>query len=368
MVKIYSVPSHQTETRTSGVDYARIFQPLKYLNGYKEFTATIFDIHKYTKMTIPQRKKYWIDNGNNFDIFFLNYTVLDWGYAIMATSFAQNNKPIVFDIDDSIWDIRPDNPTYYDYNANNQKFKHVIDDIINAADYVTTTSGYLRNIIVNNTKRGHDDIAVIPNYIDLDRYRFTFEPKEDNTITILHYGSTTHFNDLLQAPFRLGLQRIMDEYPNVMFITIGAFMSEYKYLFGRRYENYFGHEDIYKWIDTKFPEYMQTADIFVSPVEPDRYNKAKSYIKYLEASSTKCPGVYQDIYQYQEIVEDGVNGYLAASEDDWYNKIKKLIDSVELRRTIGENAYKTAQANQMKNHVDKYADVFRKALDKKKIT
>jgi glycosyltransferase involved in cell wall biosynthesis len=38
----------------------------------------------------------------------------------------------------------------------------------------------------------------------------------------------------------------------------------------------------------------------------------------------------------REIVEEGKNGYLASSEDEWFAKLDKLIRDAALRRKLGK--------------------------------
>jgi glycosyltransferase involved in cell wall biosynthesis len=42
-----------------------------------------------------------------------------------------------------------------------------------------------------------------------------------------------------------------------------------------------------------------------------------------------------------EVVEDGVNGFLAATPDEWTDKLERLIVDRELRRRMGEVARAT---------------------------
>ncbi len=41
---------------------------------------------------------------------------------------------------------------------------------------------------------------------------------------------------------------------------------------------------------------------------------------------------------YNGIVKDGYNGFLAGNDDEWFEKIEKLILDKELRRYIRKNA------------------------------
>ena len=261
--KIFALPSHASKERVSGVDFVRVIQPMTYLNGYTyngfKFKVDIYDIH-------AKKQPNWIDISKQYDLVFLNYTVLDWAFAAMGAPLRGEGKKMIMDLDDAIWYVRKDNPTYESYHANNGQNIYNVQCILDEVDHIICASRYLKNVIVNKTYRRHEHITVIPNCIDLKLYNKSYEIKDKKDIIILHFGSTTHFEDLLQKEFMMGISRIMYEYPNVKFITVGAFMPEFRYKFGSRYENAFGANDIYTWIKDKFPLYMDQADIVVAPL------------------------------------------------------------------------------------------------------
>jgi len=181
-------------------------------------------------------------------------------------------------------------------------------------------------------------------------------------------NSTTHFISLQQKNFVEGIDKIMKEYPNVTFKTIGAFIPKFKNKWGQRYEHGFGHQDVYTWIKEKFPTYMEEADIILAPLEVNTYNKCKSDIKRSESASAKKPFIGQDIRQYKEVIEEGVDGFTANYANDWYTKIKLLIDDPKLRKSMGEAAFKrVSKTRQMKDHVQDYADLFKDVLDNKNV-
>ena len=61
--------------------------------------------------------------------------------------------------------------------------------------------------------------------------------------------------------------------------------------------------------------------------------------------SLKLPVVASPIGVNKEIIKDNFNGMLAKNDDDWYNKIKILIDKPSLYNKISTNGYKTAKEN-----------------------
>lgn len=352
-IKIFALPSHGTIERTSGVDFARIIQPMEFLSKHKDFEVHVFD---------PKEKADWRDICKKYDVIYFNYLANDWGFAAMGCEARANGVKLIMDLDDDLWDILPDNPAYQTYQPSGKAIKNFT-AICNEVDYVTTTSMYLKHVICNNTRKHPTAVKVFPNYIDLDLYSHRSTFKDDNEIVLLHFGSTTHFLDLAENEFMKGIDKIMSDFPNVKFKTVGAMLPDYKNRWGQRYENDFGDPDIYKWIKEKFPKFMDEADIIVVPLKKSIYTKAKSSIKFLEASSAKKPGVWQNIRQYDEVI-DGNNGFLAESADDWYQAIKILIEQKDLRKKMGQRAFDTIEKDwQQGDKVEDYADFFKKIFD-----
>jgi len=344
-IRIFAFPSHGTEYRVSGVDFARIIQPMEHLSKHPDFDIHIFN---------PKEKMNWLEVAEKYDIIYFNYLNDAWGFAHMKIYAKHHKTKLVLDVDDALWSVLPDNQAHKVYKRGSEGIKNFT-TICNEVDYMTTTSRYLKNIIRHETNQ--KEIKVFPNYIDLDLYSHRSKFKDTHEIVLLHFGSTTHFIDLEENEFVLGIDKIMKEYPNVKLITVGAMMPKLKKMWGMRYENAFGDVDVYGWIKEKFPYFMDNSDIMVVPLKESTYTKAKSSIKFLEMSSAKKPGVYQDIRQYREAVKN--TGFLAKTSEDWYQSIKKLIDDKELRKQMGENAFNEVKKNwQCKDHIEDYAKWF----------
>jgi len=363
-IKIFALPSHASKSRVSGVDFARIIQPMEHLNGWTDgevkIKADVWNI-------VDKNKADWRKIAKDYDIIYLNYLNQAWGFAAMGCMARKYGRKMVMDFDDDLWSILPDNTAYQVYKKGSEGVK-VITAIANEVDYVTCTNFYLKNAIAHHTFKRHEFIEIFPNYIDFDLYKYRPRFKDTNQIQLVHFGSSSHFNSLQSEEFNRGIDKILKEYPNVVFKTVGAFIPKYKLRWGARYAHAFGDTDVYKWIKGRFPDVMRETDILVAPLTDNVYNRCKSSIKFIEASSAKKPGVWQDIRQYREVVEGGKNGLLARTAQDWYEAIKKLIDDKELRREMGKNAFKTVERGwQMKDHLDEYGQFFKKVfLDKDK--
>lgn len=354
-VRVFATPSHASIERVSGVDFARVIQPMEHLSKVDGFKTTIYEPKLNEKMD-------WLKATSDNDVLFLNYTTNPWAFAIMGAIARKNKRKIVLDMDDALWEVLPDNTAYETFRK--KEVQHIVTSICNEVDYISCTNSYLRNVIVNYTAKYHDRIRILPNYVDFDLYSHRSRFKDGYDIQLTHFGSTSHFKSLQDEEFAKGIDRIFKDYPNVTLKTVGALIPQYKKRWDRRYSHGFGDIDIYKWVKNKFPDFMDGADIIVAPLSDNVYNRCKSSIKFIEASSAKKPGVWQRIRQYEEVIEEGKNGFLANKADQWYEAIKKLIEDKELRRKIGENAFKTTKDDwQIQNNIEKYADFFKEVVE-----
>ena len=352
-ISIFAYPAHCDGKHIPGVDYVRIIRPMQELAKQEGFKVTLYD---------GSNKYYWDKLAREYDIFYLNYITNAAGFVNSTFWFMKLGKKVVFDIDDLIWEIQGDNAAYSVYAPQSEGRATITDIIARGCSYITCTNQFLKNGIVQYTGKTHNDIKVLPNYIDLDLYTWWQKAKENYEVKIGYFGSSSHFNDLVNPGFVAGITRLMGEYPQVRFYTIGAMIQELKKKFGSRYTTGFGDHDLYKWVKM-MPLLLQDVDIFVAPLMDITYARGKSSIKYLEYSSTKIPGVYQNIRQYKEIIDDGENGFLASTDYDWYSKLKALATSVKLRRTMGEKAYQTVKKGwTIQGNIGAHIDFFKSIL------
>lgn len=83
-------------------------------------------------------------------------------------------------------------------------------------------------------------------------------------------------------------------------------------------------------------------DIGLLPFVDNSYNASgKSYNRFLDFSVNMIPVVVPNMLPINKMIKDGENGFIASSEEEWINKTDQLISNVQLRKDIGNNAFKT---------------------------
>jgi glycosyltransferase involved in cell wall biosynthesis len=90
---------------------------------------------------------------------------------------------------------------------------------------------------------------------------------------------------------------------------------------------------------------LQSLDIGIMPLPNDEWAKGKCGLKGLQYMAVGVPAVMSPVGVNTEIIKDGVNGFLAATEEEWVDKLSRLIDSEALRRQFSAQGRKTVEEN-----------------------
>lgn len=364
-IKILMLQTHylsKGERGTHSVDFARVINPGKYLAQLPEFDVSIrhdpFEGYP---------EKDWTEIAKNWDIIYSSYLDSAQGYVEMIVNAQKNDCVYAVDIDDNLWEIPEESPSYKVFYPRSLAL-HVVSKCLEDSEFITTTNQFLKEKVMLFCKKRADQITVLPNYIDLDLYDYRKVKEKENKdeIVIAYYGTNTHIVDIMMSPFLVGLDKLLQENKNVVFKTIGFWLPRLTTRWGPQYRHQVGEPIFEKWVDL-WGEMMGEADIVVAPLLQTDFSQCKSNIKFLEYSAAKKPGVYEDIRQYREMTQDGpLTGYLAKTGRDWYNALKKLVEDPAHRKEVGENAYNYVKdKHTIQGNITQYADYFKHLYGKR---
>jgi glycosyltransferase involved in cell wall biosynthesis len=88
---------------------------------------------------------------------------------------------------------------------------------------------------------------------------------------------------------------------------------------------------------------FNTCDVGVYPLADDEWSKGKCGFKAIEFMACGVPVIAAAVGVNRTIVQDGVNGFLAASEDEWVEKLSRLLAEPELRRRFAVAGRRTIE-------------------------
>lgn len=96
--------------------------------------------------------------------------------------------------------------------------------------------------------------------------------------------------------------------------------------------------------DADIPGLVARYDIGVMPLDDGPWERAKCAMKALIYMAAGKPVLLSRVGENSFVVEDGVNGYLAGSEAEWTEKLRRLVTDPALRAEIGQRGRETVEA------------------------
>ncbi|NCU41103.1 MAG: glycosyltransferase family 1 protein [Candidatus Moranbacteria bacterium] len=204
----------------------------------------------------------------------------------------------------------------------------------------TTTTKFLQEKLESKGKK----VFIVPNMLSrkdiiwCDRILSSKEKGdwEKNEGIVLGYfsGTKSHKRDF--ALLTKTLVRIFTKYPDVSLLIAGPLLLE---------ETLKPFSD--KIIRIPFSErkshflHIASVDINLAPLEiGDDFCEAKSELKFIEAGVVGIPTIASATRTFQLAIEQGIDGFFAQNEDEWYTFLSKLIEDQDLRRRMGYKARK----------------------------
>jgi glycosyltransferase involved in cell wall biosynthesis len=90
-------------------------------------------------------------------------------------------------------------------------------------------------------------------------------------------------------------------------------------------------------------EELQRFDVGIMPLPDDDWSQGKCGLKLLQCMGVGVPAVGSPIGVNSQIIQDGVNGFLAGSDQEWLDKLSLLMQNLELRQQIGTAGRRTVE-------------------------
>ncbi|MBT6514033.1 MAG: glycosyltransferase [Crocinitomicaceae bacterium] len=269
---------------------------------------------------MKQRKKD-AARANQFDIIFIFRDALPTGSIKYEKKMRASGAKLIYDFDDAIFIL---NVSSGNKSLSFLKKPKKTGKIIELCDLIIAGNQYLAKYAT----LFNPNVKVIPTTIDTKEY--TRHEKKNTGVCIGWSGSVTtieHFK--LALPF---LEKIKLKYGSkVYFKVIGD-------------ENYLNkHLEIIgtPWNKKNEVKELSEFDIGIMPLPDDEWAKGKCGLKGLQYMALEIPTIMSPVGVNSEIINNGKNGFIASTNQDWIDKLSVLIDQNETRSKMGIEARKT---------------------------
>lgn len=279
--------------------------------------------------------------ARKFKIFIFHRTLFTSRIKKMIEEIKKQKKEIIFDTDDLVFDadIFHETDSYKNMNALEKKQyeKGVGGEIINDP-YVktcTTSTSYLARILESYGKKVYISKNKISNHeLEVaDNILKNIPKREGGRVKIGYFSGTISHNKDFEM-ISEAVAKIMDEYPNVELWLAGYLDTN------NRINKYKNRIKKLPFVSRdKYYENIHKVDINLYPlVAGDKFCESKSEIRFIETGIMKVPTVAVKNGTYSEAISDGMNGFLAENTEEWVEKISRLIEDENLRKSMGEKA------------------------------
>jgi glycosyltransferase involved in cell wall biosynthesis len=193
-----------------------------------------------------------------------------------------------------------------------------IDRVMASAAIVTVGNSYLAQRAI---EAGAKRVEIIPTVIDLDRYPVR-SPHSNEKFTIGWIGSpstTKHFQ-LLESAFHS-----ISQHREIKVVAIGASNIQMPGV----------DLNIIPWQEATEVQELQKLDVGVMPLMDEPWEKGKCGFKLIQYMAAGLPCIASPVGVNTEIIEDGVNGFLASTPEEWVSAFQTLMGNPDLRKQMG---------------------------------
>lgn len=347
--------------KQSQVDHWRVLRPLRELAKHVDWDIEhsptfIPSFEKYAskeEFTSEEMEKAFETLGE-YDVIFSSYHPDPTAWTLLQVLEKRKGTQFVMDVDDDMFGINPDNPFWL--KMTDEKV-YWMQRMIANNHWVTTPSPVLAQRFRDRRPGfGPETVEVIPNFI-ADVYE---HPKFDNgkKLVIGYMGGASHYADLHESGVLQAVQKLMHEYKHIHFKCIGQIVDTY--LPKARLHTEGGKRGT-MFFEEVFPN--MNIDIAVAPLLDNIFNQGKSNIKWQEMTRAHSAVVASNVGPYQELL-DGHNALLVENNPEaWYTALKSLVDSIDLRHKLVDNATKDVTLNwKLENNWQHYKKLFERVV------
>jgi len=249
-----------------------------------------------------------------YDVVWLEKEALPWLPAFLEIARLQG-LPYVVDYDDA-WFHR------YESHWLSPLLGHKIDAVMRVAHTVVAGNDFLAR---RARQAGARQVEIVPSAIDLDRYRNLGVRPAGGALNVGWIGIplNAHYLSIVAPALRavegINLQVVGGPVPDAL-AGIPA--------------------ESFPWTEDSEIERIAGFDVGIMPLHDTPWERGKCAYKLIQVMAAGKPVIASPVGANRQVVQHGVNGFLAETTEQWAEALRALRDS-ELRRRMGEAARRT---------------------------
>ncbi|EOZ98798.1 Glycosyltransferase [Indibacter alkaliphilus LW1] len=178
---------------------------------------------------------------------------------------------------------------------------------------------------------GSKNILKLPTVVESGKYTKKSIDPNVQPVTVGWMGSPTTVK-YLKALLPL-LEDLQKEVPFKLLVANGQKSIDFD-----------GNYECLRWSEESEVSIIHQMDVGIMPLPDDDWEKGKCSYKLIQYMACGLPVVASPVGMNAEVVDHGINGFLAKSQEEWKHYLSKLILDASLRMEMGDRGYEKAHA------------------------
>lgn len=274
------------------------------------------------RSTFPQalaaygRRMRQLGRGSRADVLWLEKEALPWLPWAVENRLLPKGVPLVVDLDDAV---------FHNYDLHRSGVvRHVLGDkldrLMARAALVTAGNPYLAD---RARAAGAARVEIIPTVVDLCTYVPAPPKKAGEAATIGWIGTPSTWQAYVQPLMPLLADVTAAAGARIMAVGAGHAATAHPLL------------DSKPWSEETEVARIHEMSIGIMPLADTPWAKGKCGYKLIQYMACGLPVIASPVGVNADIVEHGVNGFLAQTEAEWGEAIRTLLDDPDLRQRMG---------------------------------
>lgn len=251
------------------------------------------------------------------DLLWLEKEALPWLPWAIESRMLPRGVPLVLDYDDAI---------FHQYDMHRSRFiqwllGNKLDKLMASSALVMAGNCYLAD---RAKAAGAPKVEIVPTVVDLTAYTQRPQPSPEAVPKIGWIGTPSTWMEYM-APIMPILEQTA-EAAGARIIAVGAGKAAAAYTL----------LDNLPWTEDSEVARIHAMDIGIMPLTDTPWARGKCGYKLIQYMACGVPVIASPVGVNSEIVEHGVNGFLASSEAEWVRALRTLLHDPALRARMGE--------------------------------
>ncbi len=261
--------------------------------------------------------------GQGADLLLVHRESLPFGWPAFLGRLRAFPGPVVYDYDDAMFLPQREG----------RGILSRLERLGTPAEVMALSDGVLagNEFLADYARRHGRRVVLLPTCIDTDKFRPWEGPRPSGRCVIGWIGTHStakYLEDLLPL-----LERVAERYPAILSVIGGA--TPFR---GRALQVIHRPWSLEREVDD-----FRGCDVGVYPLWDDPWAHGKCGFKAIQFMACGVPVVAAAVGVNREIIEDGVNGFLAATEAEWVEKLGWLLSDPALRDKLGRAGRRTVE-------------------------